>query len=77
MYWIYKIARCEQRKLYSVFVWTGDRIPVWYRFSVPVKTGPGAHPASYTMGTVSFPGVKRPGRGDDPLLNLASRLKKE
>ena len=25
----------------------------------------GAHPASYTVGTVSFPGVKRPGRGVD------------
>ena len=23
-------------------------------FSVPVQTGPGAHPASYTMGTESF-----------------------
>ena len=34
-------------------------------FSAPVKTGPGAHPASYTMGTGSFPGVKRPGRGLD------------
>ena len=33
------------------------------RFSAPVQTGPGAHPASYTMGTKSFPGVKRPGRG--------------
>ena len=28
------------------------------RFSAPVQTGPGAHPASLTMGTVSFPGVK-------------------
>ena len=27
------------------------------------KSGPGPHPAPYTMGTVSFPGVKRPGRG--------------
>jgi len=35
------------------------------RFSEPVQTGPGAHPASYTMGTVSFPGVRRPGRGVD------------
>ena len=35
------------------------------RFSAPVRTGPGAHPASYTMGTGSFPGVKRPGRGVD------------
>ena len=29
-----------------------------------VQTGPGAHPASYTMGTGSFPGVKRPGYDD-------------
>ena len=32
------------------------------RFSVPVQTGHGAHPASCTMGTGSFPGVKS-GRG--------------
>ena len=30
-----------------------------------IQTGPGAHPASYTMGTWSFTGVKRPGRGVD------------
>ena len=35
------------------------------RFSAPVQTGPGAHPATCTMGTGSFPGVKRPGRGAD------------
>ena len=29
------------------------------RFSAPVQTGPGAQPASCTMGTGSFPGVKR------------------
>ena len=28
------------------------------RFSTPVQTGPGAHPASCTMGTGSFLGVK-------------------
>jgi hypothetical protein len=33
------------------------------RFSAPVQTGHGAHPASYTTGTGSFSGVKRPGRG--------------
>jgi hypothetical protein len=33
------------------------------RFSIPVQAGPGAHPASYTMGTGSFPGVKRPELG--------------
>jgi hypothetical protein len=31
------------------------------RFLAHVQTGPGAHPASCTMGTGSFPGVKRPG----------------
>ena len=37
---------------------------------------PWVHPASYTTGTGSFPGVKRPGRGvDHPQLQL--RLKKE
>ena len=41
---------------------SGDRIPVGARFSAPVQTGPGAHPASCTMGTGSFPGVKG-GRG--------------
>jgi len=35
------------------------------RFSAAVQTGPGAHPASYTMGSGSFPGVKWPGRGVD------------
>jgi hypothetical protein len=38
----------------------------WGRdFPAPVQSGPGAHPASYTMDTGSFPGVKRPGRGAD------------
>jgi hypothetical protein len=32
------------------------------RFSAPVQTGPGAHPASCTIGTGAFPGVKS-GRG--------------
>ena len=36
------------------------------RFSAPVQTGPGAHPASCTLGTGSLSGVKRPGRDDHP-----------
>jgi len=40
------------------------------RFPVPLQTVPDAHPAFYTMGTMSFPGVKRPWRGADrPLLS--------
>jgi len=42
-----------------------DRIPVGMRVSAPVQTIPGAHPAFYTMGTGSFPGVKWPGHGVD------------
>jgi hypothetical protein len=41
---------------------SGDRIPVGARFSAPIQTDPGTHPASCTMGTGSFPGVKS-GRG--------------
>jgi hypothetical protein len=41
---------------------SGDPIPVGARFSAPVQTGTGAHPASCTMGTGSFPGVNY-GRG--------------
>ena len=47
------------------------------RFSAPVQTGPGAHPASYTMDTESLPGVKWPGYGVDHPLLLVPRLKKE
>ena len=43
---------------------SADRIPVGARFSAPVQTCPGAHPASCTMGTESLFGeVKRPRRG--------------
>jgi hypothetical protein len=55
----------------------GDRIPVGSRYSTPVQTSPGAHPASYTMGTGSFPGEKQPGRCVKHLPHLAPRLKKE
>jgi len=53
-----------------------DRIPVGARFSAPVQTGPGAHPASCTVGTGFLPGVKS-GRGvtltPHPLLASWSR----
>jgi hypothetical protein len=35
------------------------------RFSAPVKTSSGVHPASYTMGIMSFPRVKQPRCGID------------
>jgi hypothetical protein len=46
------------------------------RFPPPVQTGPGTHQAYYTMGSsMSFPGVKRPGRGFDHPPHLAPKLK--
>jgi hypothetical protein len=39
-----------------------------------IQTGPGVHPSSYTMGTGSFLGVKRPKRGVDHPPHLASSL---
>jgi len=46
------------------------------RFSAPVQTGPGAHPASCSMGYRSFPGVKRPGRGVDHPQPSSAEIKK-
>ena len=53
--------------------WTvRNRTPVEARFSAPVQTGLGA---SYTMGTGSFPGVKRPGRGVDHPPSSGAKVK--
>jgi hypothetical protein len=51
------------------------RIPVEARFFAHIQTGPGVYPAFCTMGTVSFPGVKRPGRGADHPPLIAPRSK--
>ena len=40
---------------------SGDRIPVGARFSAPVQTGPGAHPASCTMDSGPIPEGKAAG----------------
>ena len=66
---------CETKDLtaflcsrYSDSLWvgrSGDRIPVKARFSALVQAGPGAQPSYHTIGTGSFPGVKRPGPGVD------------
>jgi hypothetical protein len=47
------------------------------RFSVLVQNGSVANPSSYAVGTVSFPGLIRPGRSIDNPPHLAPRLKKE
>jgi hypothetical protein len=47
------------------------------RFFAHVQTGPGAHPASCTMDTGSFPGVKRPGRGADHPPPCSAEVDKE
>jgi len=39
--------------------------------------GPGTHPASYTMGAGSLPGVKWPRSGVNHALHLPPKLKKE
>jgi hypothetical protein len=62
IYTFTKVATCFDRgpgelSQYSDSLRPGrskDRIPVRARFSAPVQTGPGAHQASYTMGTWSL-----------------------
>ena len=55
----------------------GPGIESWWgaRFSAPVQTGPGAHPASCTMDTGSCLGVKRPGRRVDHPLPSSAEVK--
>ena len=45
------------------------------KFSAPNQTIPGVHPASYTMGTGSFPGVKRPGCDVDHPHSFSAEVK--
>ena len=65
------------RALSALWTWSwifGYIIP---SHTFTVQTGPGVHPASYTMGTGSFTGVKRPGRGvDHPPLSCAKVKRK-
>ena len=76
---------CVYIYIYSVgplYIWGRDSVVGietrgWTVLEGTRPDRPGAHPASYTMGTGSFPGVKRPGRGVDHPLHLAPRLKKE
>jgi hypothetical protein len=57
------VAQSVQR---LVTGWTvRNRILVGAKFSALVQAGYEVHRASYTMGTESFPGVKRPRRGVD------------
>jgi len=46
------------------------------RESIPVQIGPGAHLTFYTMGSGSFPGVKRPGRGVNHPTPSSAEVKK-
>jgi hypothetical protein len=45
------------------------------RVSAPVQTGPRAHPASYTMGTESFPGGKAAGAWRWPPIPSSGKVK--
>jgi hypothetical protein len=69
--WVGRVAQSVQRLATS---WTvrGSN-PGGAIFFAHVQTGPGAHPASRTMDTGSFPGGKRPGRGADHPPTLAPR----
>ena len=57
------VPSCGPGSVVSIVTGYGlDRLGIEFQwgviFSIPVQTGPGTHPASCTMGTGSFPGVK-------------------
>ena len=45
-------------------------------FLSPIRNSPGAHPASCTMGTGSFPGVRQPGHDIDHPLPYYTKVTK-
>jgi hypothetical protein len=55
---------------------SGDRTPVGARFFAHIQTDPGAHPASFTMSTESFPGVRRTGRDADHTAHSSAEVMK-
>jgi hypothetical protein len=57
----------------------GPGIESWWGRDFPYPSRPvlGAYSASYTMGTRSFPVVKRPGRGVDHPPPTSAEVKKE
>jgi hypothetical protein len=61
------VLRTRHFSPYEIFLVLISVIPVEGRFSTPVQTFPGAHPASCTMGIGSFQG-DRPERDADPAL---------
>ena len=66
--YIYKMWAEIAQSVWLATGWTGQRSnPGGGKifFTAPVQTVSGVHPASYTMDTGSFPGVKRPGSGVD------------
>ena len=81
----YSAPRAEQPSLYNILshllpvqsiTWAGIAQSVGARFSAPVQTGPVAQPSSCTMGSGSFPGLKRPGRGVDHPPHLSAEVMK-
>jgi hypothetical protein len=71
-------ARIAQMVLRLATGWTvrGSN-PGGVRFFAHVPTGPGAHSVPCTMGTGSFPGVKRLGHGADHLLPPSAEVENE
>jgi hypothetical protein len=62
---VYESSVQKMTNIYFLGSLKQKKFPVRARFFAHVQTGPGAHPAFCTMGTGSFPGIKRPGRGAD------------
>jgi hypothetical protein len=63
--------------MYGRYIMCHDKLLLLLLFLLfsPFQTGPGAYPASYIMGTGSFPGIKRPVRGVDYPLPSSAEVK--
>jgi hypothetical protein len=70
------VGRCSAVGIASVYGWAVQgSIPGGGEIYAPLQIGPGAHPASCTIGTGSFLRVKRPRRGIDHLPPCSAEVK--
>ena len=75
--WIFKVRRVRLAPSPKTDYHLLSAFRELFEISVPYlfQTDPGTNPASYTVGTGSFPGAKRPGRGVDHPLSSSAEVK--
>jgi hypothetical protein len=70
-------SKCIMLKKSGLCLFHLNYIGKWYftHFPAPIQTNAGAHPASYTVGTWTFAGLKQQGCGVPPPTKYSAKVK--